>query len=577
MNDFPDFEPQHLIVIGGGVAGLVAALDCARAGVRVTVVEASGRLGGAVSREVVAGIPVDTGAESYATRGGHVRRLIDELGLSDAVVKPAAAGAWVHLDDGRSEPLPRAGILGIPSVPLASDVVRVIGWRAAFRAYLDRLMPVLTIGQERNLGRLVGRRMGRAVLESLVAPVTRGVYSADPGDLDVARAAPGLNNALTTAGSLSGAVTALRSNSPAGSAGSAVEGLEGGMYRLVEALEAELRRRGARFVLGTEAVAIEHRDSGGTQDAERDHAVAASAVDGDAAGAGTPQPATDMHAAPDDELSGRWSVALADGEALEADVVLVAVPEAPALRLLAPLSGDLAEESPIDPPVVEIVTLVLDSEALDVEPRGTGVLVAGSSASGVAAKALTHSTAKWSWLAGLAASGHPHRHVVRLSYGSHGSKNPLEGLSAHQVRDRAVKDASSLLGVTLDPTTVVGLARTPWTGTLAGATIGQRERSQRIRDAVSAIDGIDVTGAWLAGTGLASVVPDAREAAGRIRHAVVEAYRAAGLDPQGLAEDAERADSETHSGPGIKPDEAGGGRSASGYPGTVDRNGTERR
>ncbi|MET0783711.1 MAG: FAD-dependent oxidoreductase, partial [Leifsonia flava] len=66
-------EPRHVVVVGGGVAGLVAALDCARVGIRVTVIERAEAPGGAVATETVAGIRVDTGAESYATRGGSVR------------------------------------------------------------------------------------------------------------------------------------------------------------------------------------------------------------------------------------------------------------------------------------------------------------------------------------------------------------------------------------------------------------------------------------------------------------------------------------------------------------------------
>ncbi|MFT4305718.1 MAG: FAD-dependent oxidoreductase, partial [Microbacterium sp.] len=85
----------HAVVVGGGVAGLVAALEFARVGMRVTVLEAEDRLGGVLRSAEVAGVVLDVGAESFATRGGHVRALIDRLGLSDAVVAPAADGAWV--------------------------------------------------------------------------------------------------------------------------------------------------------------------------------------------------------------------------------------------------------------------------------------------------------------------------------------------------------------------------------------------------------------------------------------------------------------------------------------------------
>lgn len=477
-------EPRHVLVIGGGVAGLVAALDCARVGIRVTVVDRAESAGGNVATATVAGIRVDTGAESYATRGGTVRALVDSLGLADAVVRPAAAGAWVRLPDGRSVPLPKAGLLGIPSNPLADDVRRVIGWRGAIRAYLDRILPVLTIGREHNLGELVERRMGKAVLESLVAPVTRGVYSADPHDLDVTRAAPGLNRALTVAGSLSGAVALLRADAPAGSA---VEGLRGGMSTLVDGLVAELGSREGELLLGAGVTGL----------------------------ARVPAPDESSEAA-------GWQVTLDDDRVLDADYLIVAAPEAEALRLLAPFSPVIAASEPAETPTVELVTLVVDAEPLDAAPRGTGVLVAESS--GVLAKALTHSTAKWEWLRTEAAAQHPHRHVIRLSYGRQGAANPTIDLADGEVRAIALRDASDILGVRLDDSGVAGFTRTVWRGTLPGAALGQRERAEALRAEALAIGDVDVTGAWLSGTGLASVVPDALAASARIRHLVAAFY-----------------------------------------------------
>jgi oxygen-dependent protoporphyrinogen oxidase len=79
-----------------------------------------------------------------------------------------------------------------------------------------------------------------------------------------------------------------------------------------------------------------------------------------------------------------------------------------------------------------------------------------------------------------------------------------------------------MLGIDLDPTAVVATMRTTWDGSVPGAVTGQRARSAAVRDRILAIGGLDVTGGWLAGTGLASVVPDALAASGRIRHLVAQ-------------------------------------------------------
>lgn len=481
----------HAVVVGGGVAGLVAAREIAKIGVRVTILEATDAAGGALAQVQVAGLTVDSGAESYATRGGHVAALVHDLGLDDQIVKPNPQGAWLRLPDAAGGeltiPMPKGGVLGIPSNPFADDVRLALGWGGAWRAYLDRVMPVLAIGRVHNLGRLVERRMGRKVLERLVWPVAGGVYSASPYDLEVDLAAPGLNKALTRAGSLSGAIALLRGDAKPGSA---VSGLRGGMYRLVEALIDSVEMLGGELRTGAPVATIES----------------------------LPEADTASLAAP------RWRTVLADGETLDSDFLVLAAPESVTRTLLAELPGsetlrDALDQVPDGPAPIELVTLVLDAPALDSYPRGTGILVAPGSS--VRAKAMTHSDAKWSWLAERAAADGPHRHVIRLSYGRQGDADSTAALGDAELVAQALADASLLFGTPLTAEQVVDAARTPWRGTVPVATIGHRQAAERVREAVEQFEGLEVAGAWLSGTGLASVVPDASAAASRVRHAVV--------------------------------------------------------
>ena len=494
---------KDVIVIGGGVAGLIAARACARVGLSVTVLEATDVPGGALGSHEVAGLTLDSGAESFAVRRGVVAEFIADLGLSDEVVWPNPAGAWLQLPDDRvpnasiSVPLPKAGVLGIPGSPLADDVRRVIGWSGAWRAYADRLMPVLTIGREHSLGDLVRKRMGRRVLERLVEPVTAGVYSSSADDLEIDVVAPGLNSALTVTGSLSGAVLALRSSAPAGSN---VAGLRGGMSRLVAALVADLVHLDALIVTDAPVTAIERT---GTEDAPV-WTVTCTAPD-------APE---DPAAAAPEALALE---VLAPESTLDARFVIIATPGAQALSLMADLSPAheaLAELDWPQPTAIELVTIVIDAPGLDVHPRGTGVLVAAETP-GVTAKALTHVTAKWEWLAEAAGPG---RHVVRLSYGRAGQDNPTAGLSDEELLGLALQDARTILGVDLDAAAVRGFARTVWGDALSPATVGAPERVNQVREVVATTPGLELTGAWLAGTGLASVIPDAVAAASRTRH-----------------------------------------------------------
>ncbi|GAA1541196.1 oxygen-dependent protoporphyrinogen oxidase [Microbacterium ginsengiterrae] len=474
---------RHVVVIGGGIGGLVAARECAKVGMQVTVLESEGELGGAIRRADLGGLTVDAGAESYATRGGHVRALLDELGLGDRIVTPNPAGAWLVGAPGvDAAPLPKGGILGIPVNPFADDVRRIIGWGGAWRAYVDRLRPPLTIGQERSLGTLVARRMGPKVRDMLVAPVTAGVYSADPDDVDTEIAAPGLNAALTRAGSLSGGVAQLiaeRADRAAKAPGSAVEGVAGGMSALVDALQADLQELGAVVRTGVPVTALSRAGDGWTV------SIASVAADKDE------EPVE---------------------ESITADAVFVATPEPGARTLLDGLVPGLGD--PGEAPQIEIVSLLLEAPVLDAQPRGTGVLTVPGSRT---AKALTHATAKWSWLREAAGT----RHVVRVSFGAQGEPAATAGLDDDAAARLALTEAEGMLGVPLPESALIASHRARFTQSQPSSLIGAADRRREVRKALQKVDGLAVVGAWLAGTGLAQVVPDAKAEADRLRRALL--------------------------------------------------------
>ena len=260
----PEPSVQAAVVVGGGISGLLAALELAKAGRDVTVLEAGDAWGGCVGSHVVGGLTLDSGAESFATRSSAVADLAAELGIAGNIVAPHPGGAWVQLPEGARE-LPKTGVLGIPANPWDPEVRRTLGLAGSLRASLDRFLPASagTRAAVTSVSDLVRARMGRRVLERLVAPVVGGVHSADPALLDVDMVAPGLRAGIRTHGSLAAAVAAQRRGGTArqdpaaggsrpaaqpAKAGSAVAGLQGGMHTLVTALVAELRQRGVRLL-----------------------------------------------------------------------------------------------------------------------------------------------------------------------------------------------------------------------------------------------------------------------------------------------------------------------------------------
>ena len=61
---------SRVAVVGGGLAGTLAALRLLEAGHEVQLREAEPGLGGMIAPRELAGVLVDAGAEAYAVRGG---------------------------------------------------------------------------------------------------------------------------------------------------------------------------------------------------------------------------------------------------------------------------------------------------------------------------------------------------------------------------------------------------------------------------------------------------------------------------------------------------------------------------
>ena len=241
-------------VLGGGISGLLAAFRIAQAEVTITTLyEASDRLGGMLLDGSIHGIHFDLGAESFAIRGGAVEGLIHELGLDEEVVEPRQLGSWAYGSEGAYR-LPPAGAMGLPAV-LDDDMLRAaVGDEGVAQVYAERELDPAIGEDAATLAELVRARFGERVLQRLVAPVARGVYSIDPEDVDPKVIFPHVFKRLRTAGSLGAAAEELRSAAPAGAL---VKSIRGGMFRLVQVLEQEIRQRGVQVHLETPMTAAE--------------------------------------------------------------------------------------------------------------------------------------------------------------------------------------------------------------------------------------------------------------------------------------------------------------------------------
>ena len=453
------------IVIGGGPSGLVAARRLAASGMRVTLLEQNHHLGGAVGAHEVGGLLLDSGAESFATRSPVVRDLVEELGLGEQIVTPNSYGSWLYLPQGACR-TPSTGVMGIPGNVNDKSLIPVIGKTGLRRARMDRFMPPSVGEKAKTLGDLVRMRMGQKVLDNLVAPVVSGVYSTHPDNLDVDATIPGLRAALRKHRSLSAAAASFRAAAPAGSQ---VAGIVGGMNQLSENLVECLYEAGVRIVTNFDVIAVDR-----------------------------------------DKSTGQWFIIQRhgnDGEntPLYADYLVLATDGPTVARLIGPhVSASLPSVE--SGPEVALVTLVVDAPDLNKHPRGTGLLVS-EQATAVRAKALTHATAKWEWVADAAG---PNRHVLRLSYGRGGEDSRFSevALADEQLITLALRDASRMMDVSLTRANLVDADVVRWRGVLPASTPGHRQRVQEFREHASELGTLCTVGSWAAGSGLVATIKD---------------------------------------------------------------------
>jgi len=465
----------HVVIVGGGIAGLAAAFFLRDEAVRVTVLEGSPRLGGKLSVSEIAGAAVDEGAEALLVTRPEGTALIAEAGLADqrANPGPTSSAIWTL---GALRPLPRRQFMGVPSDMTELSRSGVLSDEGVARAREDLELPPTTRDGDASVAGYVGARLGAEVVDRLVDPLLGGVYAGRSAELSFDATLPALAAASRRHASLAEAARSLlppQAGSPGTRAGGPVfTTLTGGLGMLPDYLA---KLSGAEVRTG--AVARELAPAG-----------------------------------------RGWRLTVGSAAAprqVEADAVILAVPARPAGRLLAGVPGASAAVTAfgqISYASMAIVTLAYPRSAFPA-PGLAGLGWSGYLVPAVdrrAVKAVTFSTVKWPHLAG--ASADPDLEIVRCSVGRIGE----EALLQHADDELAALAAAELTAATGVRGGPVATRVTRWGGALPQYTVGHLDRVAAIRSAVAAQPGLAVCGAAYDGVGVPACVATARAAAGQV-------------------------------------------------------------
>ena len=480
----------HVVIVGGGIAGLAAAYFLRDEPVRVTVLEGSSRLGGKLSVSEVAGVAVDEGAEALLVTRPEGTGLIADVGLAGERMEPGTTSSAVWTL-GALHPLPRRQFMGVPSDLAELARSGVVSGAGAARASQDLELPPTPRDGDVPVADYVGSRFGVEVVNRLVDPLLGGVYAGRSSDLSFDATMPALAAASRRYPSLAEAAASLlpppapagdQDRAPAGtrSGGSVFTTLAGGLG-LLPAFLAKASGAEVRTAAMTRAL--------------------------------SPRPG-----APGAGPGWRLTIGSAAAqELIEADAVILAVPARPAGRLLAGVPGAsaaVAAFGEIGYASMAIVTLAYPRPAFP----GAGLAALGWSGylvptvDGRAVKAVTFSTVKWPHLAGSSASGPEPLEIVRCSVGRIGEEALLQRADDDLAR-LAAAELAAATGVSGAP---AAYRVTRWGGALPQYMVGHLDRVARIRAAVATQPGLAVCGAAYDGVGIPACVATARAAASQV-------------------------------------------------------------
>ncbi|WP_333739111.1 protoporphyrinogen oxidase [Streptomyces sp. IBSBF 2806] len=452
---------QHVIVVGAGIAGLAAAHRLLQRGARVTVLEASDRVGGKLLPGEIAGVRVDFGAESMLARRPEAVALAREVGLADRLQPPATATAsiWTR---GALRPMPKGHVMGVPGT--AAALSGVLSDEGLARVERDADLPPTEIGDDVAVGEYVAARMGHEVVDRLVEPLLGGVYAGDAYRISMRSAVPQLFHAARTHTSLTEAVREIQSKATAArQTGPVFMGVQGGVGSLPLAVAASVEAGGGEIHTRVPVTALRR-----------------------------------------DPVRG-WRVTAGERE-LRADAVVVAVPAPAAATLLAVASPEAAAElRTVEYASMALVTLAYrrGDTAL---PAGSGFLV--PPVDGHTIKASTFASQKWGWIA----DEDPDTVVLRTSVGRQGETQILHkddadlvAVSRHDLREAT--------GLTAPP---LETRVTRWTDGLPQYPVGHHARVARIREHLAGLPGIAVCGAAYDGVGIPACIASADAAVDRL-------------------------------------------------------------
>lgn len=458
---------KKIVVIGGGISGLAAAHRLAEMSrgrsspVEITLLEASGKLGGVIETQRSNGFLMEAGPDAFLSEKPEGVELVKRLGLEDQLIgtQPGLRKSFI-VRKGRLIPVPSGFYLIAPTRMVAVFQMKALSLPGRLRLACERFVPPRVNGRaDESVGQFIRRRFGREALERIGQPMIAGIYSADPDRLSLQATFPRFLELERQYGSVSKGLRAI-SGDVQGARGprySLFVTLRDGMQTLVETLVRKMPE--VRIQLGARVARLSPAEG--------------------------------------------WQVVLEGAEALRADAVCVAVPAPRAAGLVRSFDPALSQAL-AGIPYESVATVNLAFRRSDVPHPldGFGFVVPAVERLGLIG--CTFASVKFP---GRAADGTV---LLRVFVGGQPVRQTEPELKAAVLRQ-----LGPLLGVSAAPCHS-GVCR--YREAMPQYEVGHLERVETIERAARRHPGLYLTGNAYRGIGLPDCIREAEKSAERIFH-----------------------------------------------------------
>ena len=260
---------QHYAIIGGGITGLAAALQLERQlpSARITLIEASDRLGGVLRTEQTQGYLIEQSADMFSSESGVMLDLCRDMGVEQDLIQTQSAGrrAFVARGD-RLHPVPAGFSMMLPNRIDSIVESEILDQDGRIRMLAERWVPPRNEDTDESFQSFAVRRFGQQAFDRLIQPLISGIYSADPEQLSMRAALSRFVDMEREHGSLMQAARSAQSASSSEESSSGARygmflAMKDGMQSLVDCMADQMQR--TEVVLNCAATGLHPNESGG--------------------------------------------------------------------------------------------------------------------------------------------------------------------------------------------------------------------------------------------------------------------------------------------------------------------------